>query len=300
MNALVAGFVTIDTIHLPVRTITSVGGPPSYAGLICSRFGLDTFALTKIGNDFPPDQFTWLARNGISLRPIDRSATQKTTSFKIESKGEGRTLTLVNRCEDISASQLPDTQFNASLVSPVANEVSAALLSDIAKHSDFTFLDPQGFVRAFDGKGEVSMSKLKNADILSRVDAIKMDQGEAEAVTGKEAPTDALRKLAELGLRKGVVTRGAEPAYVLDGNRIFSVPVPSVKVVDSTGAGDILGGTIVSWYLKTREFLWSACFGIAASSLSLHMIALAKVDLPISVDDQARRLYSQASPVATV
>jgi sugar/nucleoside kinase (ribokinase family) len=132
------------------------------------------------------------------------------------------------------------------------------------------------------------------------VDGIKMDQEEAEAVTGKVAPADALRKLAERGLRKAVVTRGAEPAYVLDGNRVFSVPVPSVPVVDSTGAGDILGGTIVSWYLKTRDFLWSACFGIAASSLSLHMIALAKVDLPMSVDEEARRLYSQASPVESV
>ena len=70
--------------------------------------------------------------------------------------------------------------------------------------------------------------------------------------------------------------------------------------MDSTGAGDILGGTVVANYLRSRDFLWSACFGIAASSLSLNLIALAKLDLPMSVDDQARRLYDQASPVETV
>lgn len=294
------GFITIDSIQLPVRTITSVGGPPSYAGLICSRLGMDAFALTKIGNDFPEDQATWLAKNGISLRSVDRSPTRRTTRFRIETKGNGRSLTLLERCEDISEEQIPDTHFNAALVSPVANEVSASVLSKIAARSDFTFLDPQGFVREFSGKGEVSLSRLKSAGILSKVDGVKMDQAEAEVVTGKGEPQAALRKLASMGIRRGVVTRGPDSAYVLDGNRIFSVPVPRVQVVDSTGAGDILGGTVVTWYLKTRDFLWSACFGIAASSLSLHLIALAKVDLPMSVDEQARRLYSQASPVENV
>ena len=300
MKALVAGFVTIDTIQLPVRTVTSVGGPPSYAGLICSRLGVDTFALTKVGNDFPEDQFVWLARNGISLRPSDRSLSAKTTRFRIEESQAGRKLTLINRCDDIALEQLPDSQFNASLVSPVANEVSPALLAEIARRSDFTFLDPQGLVRTFDANGVVALGELRNAGVLSKVDAMKMDEGEAKAVTGMSRPEDALRKLAALGLRKAVVTRGAQPAYVLDGARIFTVPVPAVQVVDSTGAGDILGGTIVAWYLKTRDFLWSASFGVAASSLSLHMIALAKVDLPITVDEQARRLYSLATPVASV
>ena len=71
-------------------------------------------------------------------------------------------------------------------------------------------------------------------------------------------------------------------------------------MVDTTGAGDILAGAAVSWYLRTREFLRSACFGIAASSLSLHMLALAKVDLPMSVDESAMRLFSLASPVAAL
>jgi fructose-1-phosphate kinase PfkB-like protein len=87
---------------------------------------------------------------------------------------------------------------------------------------------------------------------------------------------------------------------VLDGTRIYEVGVPSSPVVDTTGAGDILSGATMSWYLKTRDFLRSACFGIAASSLSLHMIALAKIDLPISVDESALRLFAMAAPVASV
>lgn len=301
MKILVAGFVTIDTIQLPVRQITSVGGPPSYAGLVCSRFGHTVTPLTKVGNDFPDEQAVWLARNGVVLRASDRSMTRPTTRFRIHNSSGNRSLVLASRCEDLASAQIPpDTRFNASLVSPLAGEVSSALLTEISSRSDFTFLDPQGFVRSFDREGRVSFAPVKEKDVLSKVDAIKMDRTEAEMLTGRSNPREALEKVSSIGVRKAMVTQGAEACFVLDGSRIYQVGVPKVPVIDSTGAGDILSGATVSWYLKTRDFLRSACFGIAASSLSLQLLALAKVDLPMSVDESALRLYSMASPVAAV
>ena len=299
MKVLVAGFITIDSIQLHIRQIVSVGGPPSYAGLVCSRFGYEVTPVTKVGSDFPDEQAVWLARNGVTLRASDRSLTKPTTRFSISNAAGERKLALTSRCEDLSASQIPpDTRFNASLISPIAGEVSTPLLTEISARSDFTFLDPQGFLRAFDGSGHVTPSSLRDRSILSKVDAIKMDVVEAEGLTGKSDPTEALKVISGIGLRKAMVTRGAESCFVLDGARIFEVQVPRMQVVDSTGAGDILSGATVSWYLKTRDFLRSACFGIAASSLSLNMIALAKVDLPITVDESAMRLYTSARPVA--
>ncbi len=295
-----AGFVTIDTIVLPIRSITSVGGPPCYAGLLCARFGMDVSVMTKVGNDFPDEQAVWLARNGITLGVPQRSLTKGTTRFKLDNKGATRSLSLLSRCEDISKDQLPSVRVDASLVSPLAGEISPELLTEISARSDFTFLDPQGFVRTFGNDGKVRVAELRDKSIIPKVDAIKMDREEATALTGKQNPKDALEKLSSLGVRKGIVTQGSESCYVLDGNRIYAVGVPKAQVVDPTGAGDILSGATVSLYLRTRDFLRSACFGVAASSLSLHMIGLAKVDLPMSVDENAMRLYAQASPVATV
>ncbi|HYA56792.1 MAG TPA: PfkB family carbohydrate kinase [Nitrososphaerales archaeon] len=301
MKVLVAGFITIDTIQLPMRQIISVGGPPSYAGLVCSRFGNEVTPLTKVGNDFPDEQAIWLARNGIVLRASDRSLTRPTTRFKITNSPGERMLILASRCEDLSVSQIPpDTRFNAALVSPLAGEVSTSLLTEISARSDFSFLDPQGFVRSFDPDGRVSTSPLRERSILSKVDAVKMDRKEAEMLTGRSDPRQALEKLASIGVRKAIVTQGAETCHVLDGTRIYEVQVPKAPVVDTTGAGDILSGATISWYLKTRDFLRSACFGIAASSLSLHMLALSKIDLPMSVDETALRLFSMASPVAAL
>jgi len=298
---MVAGFITIDTIQLSLRQVTSVGGPPCYAGLICSRFGLDVTALTKVGNDFPDEQAVWLARNGIMIKASDRSVSKPTTRFRIANSSGSRSLVLISRCEDISQSQFPPgVRYDASLISPVAGEVSTSLLTEISSRSDFTFMDPQGFVRSFAPDGAVSSGMPRDRSILSKVDALKMDTQEAQALTGRSNPREALQKIASVGVRKAIVTRGAESCFVLDGSRIYEISVPQAQVVDTTGAGDILSGATLGWYLKTRDFLRSACFGVAASSLSLHMIALAKVDLPMSVDDSAMRLFSLASPVAVI
>jgi sugar/nucleoside kinase (ribokinase family) len=301
LKILVAGFITIDTIQLTVRQVVSVGGPPSYAGLICARFGHSVTPLTKVGNDFPDDQAVWLARNGVVLRATDRSTSKPTTRFKIMNSAGSRSLVLVSRCEDLSASQIPpDTRFSAALVSPLAGEISPALLTEVSSRSDFTFLDPQGFVRSFDTKGVVFAKPLQDRSILTKVDAVKMDRDEAEMLTGKRDPKEALEKISDIGVKKAIITQGADACFVLDGTRVYEVAVPRVPVIDSTGAGDILSGATVSWYLKTRDFLRSACFGIAASSLSLHLPALGKIDLPMSVDESALRLYSMASPIAAL
>jgi sugar/nucleoside kinase (ribokinase family) len=299
LNVLVAGFITIDRIELALRQITSVGGPPCYAGLLCARSGFDVTPLTKIGTDFPDEQIVWLSRNGLQLRAIDRSAVKKTTSFKIVNKGDERSLYLVERCEDLSMEQVPDRQFNASLISPLAHEISPQLFEEVRKRSDFCFLDPQGFVRMFDGAGKVGIQSWNDEKVLGNVDALKMDLEEAYALTGTTDGKAALVKLSR-NVRKAVVTRGADSALVLEGNKISQVEVPKVKVVDSTGAGDIFAGALISSFLRSRDFLWSCCFGIAASSLSLTSIALSKIDLPRSVDQQARKLYSSATTVETI
>lgn len=300
LNVLVAGFMTIDRIELPVRTISSVGGPPSYAGLLCARFGFDVTALTRIGLDFPDEQLVWLARNGLALRAVDRSTTKKTTRFKLVVKGSERSLYLQERCEDIGLEQVPDGHFNAALISPLAQEIPQAVFDEVRRRSDFCFLDPQGYVRAFEPSGKVNIAPWSDERVLGGIDALKMDLAECEAITGKSVPEEGLAKLASRGIRKAVVTRGADPALVLEGARISKVEIPSVKIVDSTGAGDIFAGGLLTCFLRSRDFLWSSCFGIAASSLSLTSIALGKVDLPRSVDQQARRLYSTATTVGSV
>lgn len=302
MRVLVAGFITIDVIELKnvSRVLTSIGGPPCYAGLACARHGLKVDVVTKVGNDFPDDQVTWLTRNGITINYKHRSSQSKTTRFHIAVHGERRELTLIFRCKEPSKDQIENQSYDASIISPVAGEISKEMTSLISKLSSFVFLDPQGFVRSFDKNGKVKMKNLEDREVLTYATAIKADTDEAMCITGKSNVMDALSYLHGKGIKKAVVTNGSEPCHVLDGDRVYRVDVPKVRIVDTTGAGDMLSGTITTFYLKTRDFLWSACFGVASSSITLNMLALNKLDIPIGVEEVARKLYSNALYVGAV
>jgi sugar/nucleoside kinase (ribokinase family) len=302
LRVLVAGFITIDEIEIKTvsRTVCSIGGPPCYAGLVCARHGADVYVITKVGNDFPDEQTLWLARNGIQLLSKHRSLERKTTRFNIKIFNDRRELTLVSKCSEPEEDQLEKTDFDASIVSPVAGEIGEKILGKISKKSSFLFLDPQGFLRTFDSKGKAILKHPSKDSFIQNATAIKVDREEAVALTGKESYEDIFSFFRSRGVKKGIITNAAEPCFVLDGNRIYKVQVPKVRVVDTTGAGEILCGAVTTCYMKSRDFLWSACFGIASSSLSLNLLALSKVDLPMGVEDIARKIYSSASYVGSL
>jgi sugar/nucleoside kinase (ribokinase family) len=302
LKVLVCGFITIDVIELKSvnRIIKSIGGPPCYAGLICARHGNEVSVVTKVGSDFPDEQTIWLSRNGIVLSSKHMSREKQTTRFSIKVYNDKRELTLLSRCSDPTEDQIERNDFDASIVSPVAGEIGEKILSRISKISGFVFLDPQGFVRSFDRSGRVFMKHPSKINFIQNVTALKTDAEEAEALTGKKGYMDVFQYFYNRGVKKAVITNGAEPCYVMDGNRIYRVEVPKARVVDTTGAGDILSGAVTTCYLKSRDFLWSVCFGVAASSLSLNLLALSKVDIPMGVEEVARKMYSSASYVGAL
>jgi ribokinase len=86
------------------------------------------------------------------------------------------------------------------------------------------------------------------AEVLAAADPLIVNAGEAAALTGAEAgDVDALATATlALGVRSVVITRGAEGAtWATPGGR-FARPAPEVRVVDTTGAGDVFAGTLAA------------------------------------------------------
>jgi len=84
--------------------------------------------------------------------------------------------------------------------------------------------------------------------VLGAADPLVVNQGEAAALTGADATgLDALLAAAlRLGARSVVVTRGADGATWADGDSRIHAAAPAVRVVDTTGAGDVFAGTLAA------------------------------------------------------
>lgn len=71
-----------------------------------------------------------------------------------------------------------------------------------------------------------------------------------QAITGESEPERALRLLRRVHPGPLVVTLGARGAAMLDGERFIHVPGFDVRVVDTTGAGDVFRGAFIHAWLR--------------------------------------------------
>jgi pseudouridine kinase len=103
-----------------------------------------------------------------------------------------------------------------------------------------------------------------------------MNMREAKALTGF-GPDEHCRdrqifsRLAELGLKRAVVTNGPGEVLLLECAEVMALTPPSPKqIADVTGAGDALAGVAVAMMMLGNGFLPSVRAGIAAAVTSIE------------------------------
>ncbi|MGI9187183.1 MAG: ribokinase [Gaiellales bacterium] len=94
------------------------------------------------------------------------------------------------------------------------------------------------------------------------------NEHEAADLTGIPDPERAARVLQAMTGAPVIVTLGAAGALVLDGDDVTAVPAPEVTVVDTTGAGDCLCGTLAARLAAGDELSVAVERAVAAASLS--------------------------------
>ena len=98
---------------------------------------------------------------------------------------------------------------------------------------------------------------------LSQADVVKISDEEVEFLFGCTPEEGADKLLNEFGVSLAMVTLGPNGAYLKNKNGSTYVKCPKVSPIDTTGAGDIFGGSAVSRLLK---------IGVPPSELSVEQM----------------------------
>ena len=116
---------------------------------------------------------------------------------------------------------------------------------------------------------------------LELADVVKISDEEVEFLWDCSVQEGARRLLEEYSIKLAMVTMGSEGAYIHNREASAYSPCPTVKPVDTTGAGDIFGGSAISRILKMRkppeelteeELMSIASFATTAASLSTQRL----------------------------
>ena len=107
-------------------------------------------------------------------------------------------------CEKIN---FIDNNDDGTIISPVFDEISLDTYAKIKKSGNFTFLDPQGFLREKNSNNEISL-KRTTLD-LENINAIKTNPDELNALTGL-TDHDGMKQLQKLGIEYVIFTNKQE------------------------------------------------------------------------------------------
>jgi len=295
-NIIVVSHIVLDTLFSDLKKTNSIGGPPSYAGLTAKKLGAEVTLLTKYGKDLPNEYLLWFTQNQIKIPNDALSTTHPTTHFHIVQTTESRNLQLKARCEDIQYIG-EDIKGNTAILSPVAGEVSSAILSNLREKIETIYLDPQGFIRRFQPNGECFLDKI-DKKVLKYIDIIKMDQEEAYYITGSRDPFKSLQKTFESGVKVSIYTRGSEDVLLRCSEGLFKIPVvKNVKILDVTGVGDIFAGAFTFIYLQSKDPIWAGSMATASSSVHLDRLGVLKIPEIDDVVDVAEDIFERTERI---
>jgi len=265
------GHFAIDTICSPSMDFPKqmLGGPPTYVSVAAAKLGAKVSVVSKVGEDFSNTYIKWLKNNKIDLSGLKRVKSASTTQFIIRYRKNGsRKLQLKARAPSIFAEDLPENlQAKAVHVAPIAGEVSEETIDKLRKSVSVLSLDPQGFVRSFDARGNVGLRHWKGQAILEQVDVFKSSLNEIKAIAGTNKLNVAMKAISDYGVKIVIVTKGRKGSSLLFDGLLFSVPAyKSARIVDPTGAGDAFSGAFLAECVRRKDPLWCSCVGSASAS----------------------------------
>ena len=274
---------TIDTIQINDSKYVVPGGPACYCSLTARILKFDVRLHTKFGSDFP--LVNYLTEQKIVFE--DALSTKPTTQFILNLVNSERTLFLQNKCESISSVTL-DT--DNVIISPLFDEISIELFEKIKKNANFVLLDPQGFLRRKNSENKIY---LEQADLnLSNVSAIKVNPDELKCLTSA-SNIDGVKILQKKGIDSVILT-DKQNISLLSKNRIYSITLPNLELVDTTGIGDIFCAAFCCTMLREKDILWALSFagGAVQAALESKQIGLEKIPSKGAIESNAYYFYN--------
>ncbi len=243
MTLLAVGSVAFDSVKTPFGQVERVvGGSATYFSLSASYF-TDVSIVAVVGDDFTAEYFDLFKQKGIDVRQIQRMAG-KSFFWRGEYNENLNEATTLSTELNVFADFRPE-------VHPEYRQTPYLFLGNIDPDLQNHVLDQVQSPRlvGLDTMNFWIQSKPESlAQVLSRVDVLLINEGEARMLSGEYHMVRAARKVAAMGPRILVIKRGEYGAMVYMDDEFFLTPAfPLDELADPTGAGDCFAGGFMGY-----------------------------------------------------
>ena len=278
--------ISADADGYPTRAAHPGGAPANYLAAV-TKFGGKTAMLGKIGTDAFGKLLTGtLEKAGIDTRGLIATPDVFTTlAFVTLDETGNREFSFARKpgadtcigTDEVRCDLLDETKVlhfgTLSLTDEPARSATQSAVAYARAHGKLVTYDPNYRPPLWKTEQEAKEQILWG---LRQADLVKISDEEVQFLWGCSPEQGAERVLA-LGAKLVMVTLGPKGCFLKNAQAEYRCGCPQVRTVDTTGAGDIFGGSAVSRFLelgKTPEQLtqedlaYMARYASAAASLS--------------------------------
>ncbi len=265
------GHLTLDKIVTPRKTAYMPGGTSYYF-----TYGIQHLKDSKnykLVTALAPSEYATvedMRRKGIKVEVLPSRHTVYFENTYGENQDE-RTQRVLAKADPFTAEDLKDEQAKFfHLGSLLADDFPLEVVKLLSKKGVLA-VDAQGYLREVKGEHVYPTDWKEKKEALKYIDILKVNEHEAEVLTGCKDPKQAALQLAEWGVKEVLLTLGSLGSLIYAEGRFYRIPAyPPKEVADATGCGDtyVLGYL----YMRNKGFSYeeAGCFAAAMSTIKLE------------------------------
>jgi sugar/nucleoside kinase (ribokinase family) len=294
--AILSNIVVDEIVSRDLKSSKSLGGPAAYCGITARKFGFETTLFTHFGKDLDPQYLDYLINQGISFNGPHYS-NLPTTRFVLKNFETDRELTLESKCVALNIEEIKNVKANCWIISPVFDEVPLDILQYLSsakiEGNQFVMLDPQGYTRAVDQEGRVSIRKKMEIPI-HKVNGIKLDSQEISCFTNGLEGMEGMKKIRSHYEIDYVLHTQDQIIHLLEKERHYWLKVRKFDTPDSTGLGDIIASSFACTIVKEKDSIWAFCFAVGAliAAVQTSEIGIKKIPSKSAIEENASYYYN--------
>ena len=266
LGELLIDFAPVSTDEAGYPTLKAQpGGAPGNFLAALQKYGCTTALMGKVGEDaFGNLLVNTLDKLGISTKGILKDPAVFTTLAFVTLDATGnREFSFARkpgadtclRTEELDTSLLDDCKVfhfgTLSLTGEPARSATRAAVAYAKEHGKLISFDPNLRKPLWDSE-EAAKEQIEWG--LRQADIVKISDEEIEFLWGISPEEGAQKLLKEYGVSLVYATLGPKGCHFANAQGSGEVASPSgVHVIDTTGAGDIFGGSAMSRFLKLNK-----------------------------------------------
>ncbi len=132
-------------------------------------------------------------------------------------------------------------------------------------------VDAQGYLREVRGEQVYPTDWKDKREALKYIDILKVNEHEAEVLTGFKDFKQAALQLAKWGVKEVLLTLGSLGSIIYAEGTFYKIPAyPAKNVVDATGCGDTYSMGYLYMRNKGASYEEAGCFAAALSTIKLE------------------------------